>query len=186
MAILGMHHVAMSVPNLEEGVAFYCDVLGFEKDQYGPIDPDPIADAMCELEGVAARGWILKHGYGQLEMWEFDSPRAEMPAEQRKVNDFGFAHISLMVDDMVATYEELKDKLFFPHAPIRHTVEGESNDAWTAYCRDPWGNVIELWQIGHEDPFPHGPTFAWRPKPLDRAMSKEERYRGDDVAALGN
>lgn len=185
MAILGMHHVAISVPNLDEGVAFYCDVLGFEKMQYGPIEPDPIADAMCELDNVSARGWILRHGYGLLEMWEFDSPRAEIPAENRKVNELGWAHISLMVDDMPATYEQLKDRLFFPHPPIRHTVEGDTNDAWTVYCRDPWGNVIELWQLGHEDPYPHAPDFDWRPKPLDAGMSKEQRYRGDTVVGGG-
>jgi catechol 2,3-dioxygenase-like lactoylglutathione lyase family enzyme len=184
MAILGMHHVAVSVPNLDEGVAFYCDVLGFKKEQYGPIEPDPIADAMCELPDVAARGWILRHGCGMVEMWEFDSPRAEMPDESRKVNELGYTHFSLMVDDMVATYEELKDKLFFPHPPIQHTVEGDTNNAWTAYCRDPWGNVIELWQLGHEDPFPDGATFDWRPEPLDVGIDKEERYRGDAASAL--
>jgi len=146
MGILGMHHVAISVPDLEEGLAYYCDVLGFEKVQYGP---------------------------------------AEMPDETRKVNEFGWAHISLMVDDMISTYEEMKDKLFFPHPPIRHTVEVDTDDAWTAYCRDPWGNVIELWQIGHEDPFPHAPDFDWRPQPLGQGMSKEERYRGETVAELG-
>ena len=64
------------------------------------------------LQGGSARGWILRHGYGLLEMWEFDSPRAVLPAESRKVNEFGWAHISLMVDDMPATYEALKDQLF--------------------------------------------------------------------------
>ena len=160
-----MHHVAMSVPNLEEGLAFYCDVLGFEKVQYGPIESSPAADAITELPNVSARGWILSHGYGMLEMWEFDEPRAVMPGQNRGVNEFGFGHISLMVDDMMATYEELKDKLTFPHPPIQHSVEGDDNDAWTAYCRDPWGNVIELWQLGHEDPYPHAPSFSWKPQP---------------------
>ena len=83
---------SLPVKDCAAALRYYCDVLGFEKEQYGPIEPDPIADAMCELEGVSARGWILKHGYGLLEMWEFDSPRAEMPAETRKVNEFEGQH----------------------------------------------------------------------------------------------
>ena len=28
--ILGIHHAALAVPNLEEALAFYCGVIGFE------------------------------------------------------------------------------------------------------------------------------------------------------------
>ena len=45
--------------------------------------------------------------------------------------------------------------------------------------------MIEVWQIGHEDPYPHAPDFDWRPKALAEGVDKEERYRGSAVTEPG-
>lgn len=151
--IRGIHHVAMSVPDIERAKEFYCGILGFEEVQPGDIEPPyPEADEMMELEGVHAKGTLLKAGYGYLELWEFVNPRPEPLDGDRPVNKLGLNHFSLAVDDLQAEYERLKKHVRFHREPLRHSVEGPENVAWTVYGRDPFGNVLEFWQLGHEDP----------------------------------
>lgn len=54
--ILGIHHVANSVPDLERAVAFYCGVLGFEEVMASETPGDsPQFDAIIGLKEVSAR-----------------------------------------------------------------------------------------------------------------------------------
>ena len=154
--ILGIHHPAVSVPDLDKALEFYCDVLGFEKCQRGPIEPSEYAVEVTQLEGVTADGWLLKAGYGYLEVWEFTQPRGEEQDFWRPVNKHGYTHIGLAVDALWVEYERLKEHMTFHREPVMHSVEGPENEAWTTYGRDPFGNVIELWQLGPLDP----PLFA--------------------------
>lgn len=155
--ILGLHHLAIVVPNLEQGLAFYRDVLGFEMTQEGPIEPSSYAEVHTQLEQPRAIGWELKTGWGYLELWEFSNPKHPTPQDpDRPCNKYGFAHFSLAVDDCWAEYERLQPHMRFHAEPVAHTVE-DDNEAVTTYGRDPFGNVIELWQTGPKDPQPFAP-----------------------------
>jgi catechol 2,3-dioxygenase-like lactoylglutathione lyase family enzyme len=158
MAILGIHHTALVVPDLEKALEFYCGVLGFEAVQVGPIEPSPTAEAITQLKQPEATSRIVKTGWGYLEIWEFKNPVHPEPQDpDRPCNKYGIAHFSLMVDDCWAEYERLKDLVRFHAEPVSHSVEGPDNVAVTTYGRDPFGNIIEFWQIGKQDPQPFAP-----------------------------
>ncbi|MDE0004214.1 MAG: VOC family protein [Rhodospirillaceae bacterium] len=157
--ILGIHHVAIVVPDLQRALDFYCGVLGFEKDQYGPIEPHPYTERITQLPNPSAEGYDVRSGWGYLEIWEFKHPVAPPPENWKyPVNRFGFTHISLMTDDCWGEYERLRGSVEFHRAPREHSVEGPDNHAVTNYGRDPFGNVLEFWQLGPRDPQPYPPA----------------------------
>ncbi len=156
MAILGLHHAGLVVPSLDQALEFYSGVLGFEA-----VQERSIAAAACPEDAAhsaRARGHILRGGWGYLEILEFEHP--VHPDHQffwTPVNTYGIRHISLMVDDALETYAYLKEHMIFHGVPVRHSVESSENDSWSAYARDPFGNIIELWRLGEEDPQPYVP-----------------------------
>lgn len=159
MAVLGIHHFALSVPDMEKALGFYRDVLGFEVVDRAPIEPSEETSAALDLESPRADGVLLKAGWGYVELFEFSHPK---PAQHQyfwhDCHELGIRHYSLYVEDAVACYEYLKDHMIFHREPVAHSVEGDDNDAWTTYGRDPFGNIVEIWQLGPADPAPKAPA----------------------------
>lgn len=152
--VYGLHHAALVFPNLEEGTDYYSDLFGFEKVQYGPIEPTEYAERLCQLPKVEAIGWELRSGWSYLEVWEFKNPVHPEPQDpQRPYNKLGISSISIMVDDCEAEYERLNGKVKFNAAPVR------VGNGWMTMGRDLYGNLLELWQLGENDPQPFEPAY---------------------------
>ena len=136
--ILGLHHAAIAVPDIEAAVRFYGDVLGFEVVDRVTL-PDGIAplarafgldDAGCEVR-------MLRKGNSFLELFEF---AASLPNESdRPVNRMGITHIALASDDAEADYARLGEAGVVFNAPLFGAAPNRF-----AYGRDPFDNVIEL------------------------------------------
>ncbi len=145
--IVGLHHVSISVPDLERALEFYGDVLGFEAVQRSSFAGDaPLADRAIGLDGVNARMAMLKAPNAFLEIWEYHHP----PPEDRRSRpcDHGYAHIALQVRGMADEYARLMAAgMTFVGPPVEF---GRSS---AIYGRDPFGNVIELYEI-------HDPAIA--------------------------
>ena len=59
--IAGVHHIAIGVPDIEAGLKFYCEALGFELDWRSEILPDhELASAAVGIEGFHAKMAMLK------------------------------------------------------------------------------------------------------------------------------
>lgn len=136
--ILGVHHPAIAVPDIDAALAFYCGVVGFEVVMEADL-PSGI-EAMNEAFGIADAGCkvrMLKKGGSQLEVFEFSNQ--QQGDEQRPVNKTGITHFALVSDDIASDYDHLQENgvvfnaALFGAAPSRF-----------AYGRDPFGNVIEL------------------------------------------
>ena len=152
--IFGLHHAAIVFPNLDEGTDYYCDLFGFEKVQYGPIEPTEYAERLCQLPKVEAIGWELRTGWSYLEVWEFKNPVHQVPQPtNRPYNKFGISSINMMVDDIDAEYDRLQGKVDFHCSPV------QVNGGRMAMGRDLYGNVLEFWQLGASDPQPFEPEF---------------------------
>ena len=156
MSILGLHHAGLVVANMDEAMAFYSDVLGFQPVRKRAIDPAPFRDGVTE--SGSATGQLLQTGWGYLELIEFQQPAFE--GNQffwAPVNRYGIRHLSLMVDDALEVFAYLREHAFFHGVPVPHSVEGDNNEAWSAYLRDPFGNILEFWKLGRLDPQPFAP-----------------------------
>jgi glyoxylase I family protein len=139
--IVGIHHVAVSVPDLDQALGFYRDLLGFEVVQEGSWNRDrPLADRAIGLDQTAARMAMLKAANAYLELWEYHHPE---PADRRgRPCDWGYPHFALQVRDIGAEYARL--------TAGGMTFAGDPVDFGTSsaiYGKDPFGNVIELYEI---------------------------------------
>ncbi|MGI9288019.1 MAG: VOC family protein [Pseudomonadales bacterium] len=163
MAILGIHHTTIVVPNLLQAVNFYTRVLGFVSVQDVTIEATADMAALTQLNAPAARGVLLKAGWGYLKLLEFDTPHPDHQYYWTTPNKLGWRHFSLFTGDAMRFYHRTKNDIRWHDEPVGHSVEGEGNEAYADYGRDPFGNIIELWSQGKADPQPHAPDIYPHP-----------------------
>lgn len=136
--ILGLHHAAIAVPDLEAGLRFYGEALGFEVcgEATLPQGFAPLARAFG-IEDAGCRVRMLRKGNSFLELFEFDEA---LPAESdRPVNRLGITHVAVSTDDAESDYRRLEQAGVVFNAPLFGAAPSRF-----AYGRDPFGNVLEL------------------------------------------
>ena len=140
---LGFHHVALSTPDLDRCLDFYCNVLGAEmaSEELGWDVGVKASDISLQVRDSSARYAHIKVGKAFIEVFEFKSPTPVQP-ERRSV-DFGIAHLCFQVDDLQTDYERMKSKGMEFHS---EPVPFEDGSKYV-YGRDIDGNIIELLEI---------------------------------------
>ncbi len=149
----GMDHVGITVPDLDEAVAFYCTLLGArEIFRLGPFDAR-------DFDLVDGKDWALAHvnvadgrftlamleyaKASRLELFQYDRP-TDRPNAPPRNSDLGGHHIAFKVSDLdavLAIAETLSLK--FLAGPIEIN-EGPAAGQRIIYVLDPWGNQLEL------------------------------------------
>ncbi|RJL20254.1 VOC family protein [Paracoccus siganidrum] len=139
--ILGIHHAAISTPDLDRALDFYCNLLGFtvaSRMDWAPGTALP--DTILGLKGSAARQAKLRAGNCFLELFEFSSPAPSRP--ERGIQDHGITHLCLHVSDLAAEVARLEAAgIRFRSAPQRRPTHV------SVYGHDPDGNVLELLEV---------------------------------------
>ena len=149
--INGLHHVALSTPDLERCLSFYCGALGGEQvsEVHAWNKGTEIADRMTRLKDSAARYAFVKVGNVFLEIFEFSSPSPN--DRSHRACDYGLVHLCFAVDDIHEEYARLKAAgMEFHGSPVKF-----GDGSIFTYGRDPDDNIIELLEI---------PTGASTPK----------------------
>lgn len=148
--IRGIHHIALSVPDLKAAEKFYCDGLGFlvvDRYDFGVSEQ---GDAVMGIKNGAANSIMVRAGNVHLEIFEYTSPPLEPRNELRPVCNYGYTHIAFDVDDIDAVYKRMLELGVTFHCPP--TPDGEDGVRVT-YGRDPFGNVIEIQQVDADNEF---------------------------------
>ena len=141
--IRGIHHVAISTPNLDRALEFYRDLCGFKvvmesSWEKGTQDIDDVVG----LRDSAGRQVMLRGGNACIELFEYSAPEPKSMDPQRPVCDHGHTHLALDVTDIDAVYQKFLD------AGIRfHTPPKDFGTIKATYGRDPDGNVFEIQQL---------------------------------------
>ena len=143
-----LHHVAYTVPNLNQAVEFFTDVIGAKLVYVlGPVQ-DTEGDWMTRQLGVAAdaRAHIAMLRLGpvtNLELFEYTAP------DQRQLlprnSDWGGHHLAIYVTDVDAAVAYLRTQpgvqvLGEPETIIDGPIAG---NRWV-YFLTPWGMQMEL------------------------------------------
>jgi catechol 2,3-dioxygenase-like lactoylglutathione lyase family enzyme len=146
--IRGLDHVALTVPDLGQAIAFFTDVLGCSKPSYaiGPFkfDDDWMqvhlnVDPRAEISQLA----MLRCFSGSnVELFQY---KAEGQNKQEPRNsDIGGHHLGFYVDDEAAAVAYLKGKgvkmLGDPTPFAQGPLAGETID----YFLTPWGAQMEI------------------------------------------
>ncbi len=140
--ILGVNHIALSVPDVDRAVAFYGDLLGFEKlSDAGWEAGNTVADKILAVPGTSARVVHMRTNNLVLELFQFGDAEPAVQDPRRPVIDHGITHFCLAVTDLNKEYRRLKAAgMRFHSDPDETGLPGVR----TVYGRDPFGNVIEL------------------------------------------
>jgi catechol 2,3-dioxygenase-like lactoylglutathione lyase family enzyme len=142
-------HFSFVVHDIERSVAWYRDILGLRLVARQRQDneytrrfvgvPGAILEvAEFALPRAGAEAEVL------LELLEYVEPRGERSALRRQ--DVGNAHLSFIVDDIIAEHERLsRAGASFVTPPVR-IEEGVNTGGWVCYLCDPDGITLELFQ----------------------------------------
>jgi catechol 2,3-dioxygenase-like lactoylglutathione lyase family enzyme len=145
--IRGVHHVAISTPDLDRLAAFYIDVCGFEPVMTTSWENRPIIDRIIGLDRSAARQVMLRAGNAYLELFEYSSPMGTPADPDRNPSTHGYTHFCLDVTDIDAEYQRLRAAGMQFHSPPPTTDELGGSGLRAIYGRDPDGNIVELQEI---------------------------------------
>jgi len=142
-----LHHVGLTVSDLDASVEFYCAVLGCavrERSQSSGLEVDTLT-GVAEAHIVTAdlqlpRGEIL-------ELVQYLTPAGVPLAQQR--NQPGHTHIGFQVPDVDAAYDRLMTHGAVPTS--RPVTINEPGSAWDGvralYACDPDGRTIECLEL---------------------------------------
>ena len=138
-----IHHVGLTVPNLDVAEAFYKEALGLcevYRKSWGPGDAR--MDAILDTPESSGRILFLSDGRTGLELFEFIAPSPDSRFEPH-ATQLGWMHIALEVQDIGRAYDKLSALgMSFKNPP---SVGATGNAA--TYGRDPFGNLIEIVQF---------------------------------------
>jgi catechol 2,3-dioxygenase-like lactoylglutathione lyase family enzyme len=144
--VTGVHHVSMSVPNLQKAKEFYVDILGFEiVAKMGWEQGSDAIDDIVGLKNSAANLLMLRAGNAHLELFEYTSPEPKPGDPMRPACDHGYTHFCLDVVGIYEVYQRLVDAGMEFNTPPQGQV-AETGIVAT-YGRDPFGNLIEIQEL---------------------------------------
>ena len=165
----GHDHTGITVPDMNQAITFFTDVLGCQKIMaFGPFSDDK-GTFMKDVLDVHPRAVItqisqIRCGYGSnIELFSYQSP--DQQVVQPKNSDIGGYHIAIYVDDIKAADKYLKSKGVFTLLGPIPINEGPAAGQAILYFKAPWGLQMEAIT------YPNGmayekdaPVKLWTPK----------------------
>jgi catechol 2,3-dioxygenase-like lactoylglutathione lyase family enzyme len=148
----GVHHVGITVSDLERGIDFYHGVLGLEfVNEPSPVFDDPGLGPAVGVPGAALRQVSLALGDGILELLEYSRPESPIDAPLPQ-NALGAQHVGFLVDDIHAKKAELEARGVRFYSEVNAVDEGVLAGWRWVYFSDPEGNALELVEIAYTRP----------------------------------
>ena len=160
----GTDHIGFTVPNLDEAVDFFVNVIGCEA--FYDLGPFQFDDDWMERQlnvhprTVMRRLKFLRCRHGSnFEIFEYEAP--DQNTAQPKNSDIGGHHLAFYVDDMDAALDWLREKgVRILGEPVVRTEGPSAGQTWV-YFLTPWGMQLELVS------FPNGKGYE---KDTDRRL----------------
>ncbi len=146
-SLLDIHHLGLTVSDIEQSIAFYRDLLGMELIRRRPRVTANYVSKQTGYDSVelSVASFRVSPGSKQsLEVVQYLN-QAGPPSDQA-TNRLGNSHLCLLVDDLRAGYAALQDQgVRFKSEPIEIT-EGPNQGGLVVYFYDPDGYTLELFQ----------------------------------------
>lgn len=152
----GLAHVGVTVPDIEEAIEWYQDVLGFTLIK----GPDTVVageghggrqalDVLGEFEEMQLAHLATGNQIG-IELFEFAAtPDERDPAD---ITQLGYFHICVIDPDVEGLAERI-DAAGGEHFSKVWNLWEDDDEYVLTYCRDPWGNLLEIYSHSYERMF---------------------------------
>ena len=141
MTVAAVRHVGIVVPDMDEALAFYRDLLGLEV-QADADESGPFIETILAMPGARVRTVKLSAPRGEalVELLEFTREESPSPASD-DLTRLGPTHAALTVEDLGALHARLRDAGVEFLSEPQTSVDGRAR---VAFCRAPGGAVLEL------------------------------------------
>lgn len=144
---MDLHHLRITVSDIERSISFYRDVLGMDVIRRRPRVAAGYVAQQTGYDGVevsVASFRVSPTSRQSLEVAQYLN-RAGEPNDQA-TNRPGNTHLCLLVDDLRACYADLIEKnIRFKSEPVTIT-SGPNEGGLVVYFFDPDGYTLELFQ----------------------------------------
>lgn len=151
MAFSEVHHVALTVSDMDRSLDFYCEILGFRKTLDMNLT-EPSFGKLFRLPGTAARAVILQQGrsrIGEIELLEFQGPGLKKKSGPKRPGDPGMMMLSFEVkqESLQEVSERLKARQIpFFCDPVELQLPGYGTIK-ALMLEDPDGILVELIEL---------------------------------------
>ena len=184
LGLVGMDHVGLTVPDINQAIEWYEDVLGAAAPlTFGPFEGDFLQGALDVVSGTKIdQITMLRLGHSaNIELFQYESPgqRHDMP----KNSDWSGNHVAFYVTDIAAAVEYMDSRgvtrLFGPFTLTDGPAAGQSIN----YFKTPWGSYIEFISypndMAYDVPSVH-PLWSPKRNGLDAVQTKVPGLLGID------
>jgi catechol 2,3-dioxygenase-like lactoylglutathione lyase family enzyme len=144
--IRGIDHIGLTVPNLEEAVDFFVNVIGCTP--FYSLGPFESSEWLANTLDVSANTTMKKLKFlrcfngSNLELFEYQSE--DQNTILPKNSDIGGHHLAFYVDDFDVALNYLKEKNVHILGTPTVRTEGPSAGQTWIYFKSPWGLQLEL------------------------------------------
>ena len=150
VALRAVHHIGITVADLDRSTAFYTALTGGEVLFSEPVrGPRVAAHTALDEPDLDLRCAMIRIENTVLELIEFTRPRGERTLTWPSTNA-GAVHLAFAVPDIAAAHRRLTDAgMAFVAEPYAFTAEDGAPDvvgATFAYSTDPDGLRLEIFQ----------------------------------------
>ena len=150
-----INHIAVSVPNLEEAMKWYTEILGFTVIK-PPVeivaDDSLIGIAVKDIHGPKPKkmrmAWLRSANQVGLEIFEYVEPRAERRTDNFEYWKSGFIHICVTDPDIEGLCKKISESGGRQRSKIWEVVPDKG--IRIVFCEDPFGNIIEIYDHSYE------------------------------------
>jgi catechol 2,3-dioxygenase-like lactoylglutathione lyase family enzyme len=148
----GLHHVGITVRDLDAAIGFYHDVLGLGfVNEPSPVFDDPALGPAVGVPGAALRQVSLAAGGLIVELLQYTRPESPIDAPLPQ-NAVGAQHVAFLVGDIHAKKAELEARGVEFFSDVNVIDDGVLAGWRWVYFADPEGNALELVEVAYTRP----------------------------------
>lgn len=141
--VIGIHHVKLSVSDLDRSLPFYRDATEFEIVEQGAMASSVALEAAAGMTGLAGERAMLRGPNGQIELVEFDLNKQDATPPVT-ANGPGATHICFQSPLDRPLYDRFRERGAEPVTRGSEPVDMLGRNYFYMYAGDPDGVMFEI------------------------------------------
>lgn len=143
--VTGLHHVAVTVGDMDRALAFWSDALGLELIGRGTVEHAHLDAIVGLAETIIEWAEVRVPGGAMIELFRYLRPRGEDDRPAPSPNDRGATHVALLVDDLDGLLARLVAAGHPARSPAPVEIPTGDWSGWRdVYVQSPDGVIVEL------------------------------------------